>query len=125
MAAKTKLSRTKDAKKTAERLEKLLDDGSREFNDLVQQRLHELLFVRDIADLRRQRGWSQTKLAARAGFSQPFIAKLESGAFRNVEVKTLVRIATALNASLQISLTSNLEPPPLSDRARASGRLHP
>jgi DNA-binding Xre family transcriptional regulator len=120
----TKLARTKAAKTTAERIEKLLDDGSKEFEELVQQRLHELLIEQDIAILRQNRGWSQSKLAARAGVSQPFIAKLESGNFKNIELKTLVRIAAALNASLEIRMTGDRDHEHVSAHAKASSSLH-
>src|ERR1051326_718154 len=101
MSAMAKLARTKQAKTTAEAIEEILDDASEEFEMMVQQRLCELRIEQEIAALRQKRGWSQTKLAARAGVSQPFIAKIESGNFKNIELKTLVRIATALGANIQ------------------------
>ncbi|MCA1568579.1 MAG: helix-turn-helix transcriptional regulator [Acidobacteria bacterium] len=120
----TKLARTKAAKTTSERIEKLLDDGSKEFEELVGQRLHDLLIEQDIASLRQKRGWSQSKLAARAGVSQPFIAKLESGNFKNIELKTLVRIAAALDASLEINMIGRHEHPNILARSKASSRLN-
>ena len=117
----TKLKRTKAAKTTDEPIERLLHDGSEEFEELVQQRLHELLIEQDITTLRQKRGWSQSKLAAEAGVKQPYIAKLESGNFKNIELRTLVRVATALKASLEIRLTdAEYEPAP----ATAARRLH-
>lgn len=120
-----KTAKTKAAKTTGERLERLLDDGSKEFEELVNQLLHGLLIEQDIVELRKKRGWSQSKLAARAGVSQPFIAKLESGYFKNIELKTLVRIAVALNATPQIRLTDNLEHAPPASRPKAPSRVHP
>ncbi len=100
----TKLARDKAAKTTSKSIEALLDDGSKEFEKMVEERLCELMIEQEILNLRQKRGWSQSKLAARAGVSQPFIAKIESGNFKNVEVKTLVRIASALGAFLQINM---------------------
>ncbi|MBV9958237.1 MAG: helix-turn-helix domain-containing protein [Acidobacteria bacterium] len=74
--------------------------------------------------MRQKRGWTQSKLAARAGVSQPFIAKLESGNFKNIELKTLVRIAAALNASLEIRMTSDRKRELVPETTKASSRLH-
>jgi len=104
MPAMSKSARTKVTKTTDEPLERLLNDGSTEFEELVERRLHELLIEQDITTLRQKRGWSQSMLAAQARVKQPFIAKLESGNFKNIELKTLVRIAAALNAHLEIHM---------------------
>ena len=103
----SKPARTKRAKTTDKPVERLLHDGTEEFNELVNQRLHELLFESDISTLRKKRGWTQAMLAERAEVKQPFIARIESGSFKNVEIRTLIRIAAALNASLEIRLTDN------------------
>ena len=107
----SKQVRPKAAKSTDEPIEQLLDDGSPEFKELVQERLRELL-IEQIISLRQKRGWSQAVLADRAGFKQPFIARLESGKFTNVELRTLARIADALDVSLEIRLTDK-EPIPV------------
>jgi ribosome-binding protein aMBF1 (putative translation factor) len=120
MPAMSKPARTKSAKTTDEPLEKLLDDGSKGFRDLVQKRIRELL-IEQITTLRQKRGWSQAMLAARAGVKQPFIARLESGNFTNIELRTLVRIADALNANIEIRLTDDERVPA---RATVENRLH-
>jgi ribosome-binding protein aMBF1 (putative translation factor) len=107
----TKPARTKSAKITGEPIERHLGDGSDGFKEGVQQRLRELL-RKQIVALRQERGWSQAMLADRAGFKQPYIAKIESGNFENVELKTLVRIAEALDASLEINLMEKETPHP-------------
>jgi transcriptional regulator with XRE-family HTH domain len=73
---------------------------SADFELKVQKRLAELEIEQDILALRRQRGLTQSELAEIAGVSQPFIAKIESGRAVNIELRTLVRIATALDAQV-------------------------
>ncbi len=84
--------------------------NSDDFELKVQKRLAELEIEQDILSLRQQRGWTQSELAEMAGVSQPFIAKLESGRAVNIELKTLVRIATALGAQVDARIRiSNAE----------------
>ena len=53
-----------------------------------------------LAELRRKRGLTQTQLAAKVGTSAAVISRVENG--QNVELKTLRKIAAALNAKLTI-----------------------
>jgi transcriptional regulator with XRE-family HTH domain len=81
-----------------------------DFERKVQKRLAELAIEQDILALRRQHGLTQSELAEIAGVSQPFIAKLESGRAVNIELRTLVRIATALDAQVDARIRrSNAE----------------
>jgi transcriptional regulator with XRE-family HTH domain len=82
----------------------LLHDGSEEFEKLFQRRLKELDIAQDIIKRRKSLGLSQIKLAQLAGVNQPLISKIESGDFKNFEVRTLIRIATALNARYDFNL---------------------
>ena len=83
---------------------------SDDFELKVQKRLAELAIEQDILALRRQLGLTQSELAQIAGVSQPFIAKLESGRAVNIELRTLVRIATALDAQVDARIRrSNTE----------------
>ena len=52
-----------------------------------------------IAALRRQGGWTQAQLAKRAGTTQPYINRIESGRV-NVTLETLLQLSAALNVSL-------------------------
>jgi len=54
--------------------------------------------------LREKRGLTQRQLAKLLGTSQPYVAKLESGRMRNLGVKTLVKCARALGASVTIRM---------------------
>ena len=58
---------------------------------------------REIARIRRLRGLTQAELARRVGTQQPAIARIEQG--RTLpSLRTLLRIAEALNARLHIHL---------------------
>lgn len=54
---------------------------------------------RNIARFRRLRGLSQEELAYAAEVRQAYLSQLEAGK-RNPTIRTLLRIATALNVSL-------------------------
>ena len=56
-----------------------------------------------VADRRRERDLSQAELAALVGTTQSAIARLESGG-RPPRIDTLLRIANALEADLQVEL---------------------
>lgn len=58
---------------------------------------------REIARLRRLRGLTQAELARRVGTQQPAIARIEQGHILP-SLRTLLRIAEALNARLHIHL---------------------
>ena len=59
-----------------------------------------------IVGLREKRGLTQRQLAKLLGTSQPYVAKLESGRMKNLGVKTLVKCAQALGASVSIRMDS-------------------
>lgn len=54
----------------------------------------------EIAKLREQVGLSQTAVAARLNTSQSVISRLENG--ENVELKTLMRVLSILDATIRI-----------------------
>lgn len=56
----------------------------------------------DLTRLREASGLSQRELARRLGVSQPFVAKLESGRVKNMELRTLVRTVAALGGELRV-----------------------
>jgi DNA-binding XRE family transcriptional regulator len=70
----------------------------------VDELLAAMTLEQDLVALRERRGLTQVQLARRAGVSQPMIAKLESGNMKNYELKTLVRVATALGAEVKVTL---------------------
>ncbi len=66
------------------------------------QGLEELRLAVKIAQLREQRGLTQTELAARMHTSAPVISRLETGG--KCTVRTLKKLADALDAVLEIEL---------------------
>ena len=64
----------------------------------------EMKLEQQIVALREKRGLTQRQLAKLLGTSQPYVAKLESGRMRNLGVKTLVKCARALGASVSIRM---------------------
>lgn len=53
-----------------------------------------------LVTLRRTQDWSQAKLAHEAGISQGYLCQLETGKFCNPSALILVRLADALQVSL-------------------------
>ena len=58
--------------------------------------------IRQLIELREQRGWSQRELAARAGMKQPQLVRLESGLVEP-KLDTLQRLAEAMDCRVRIS----------------------
>jgi ribosome-binding protein aMBF1 (putative translation factor) len=73
----------------------------------VEALVAEMSIEQDLIALREDRGLSQRALARLVGMKQPVIARIESGKTRNLELKTVVRIATALGAKVRIELEAN------------------
>src|SRR5258708_4033751 len=92
--------------KAAARKTEHVQQNASEFERKVQKRLAELALEQDVITLREALGLTQSRLAEIAGVSQPFIAKLESGRAVNIELKTLVRIATALDAYVEARIAT-------------------
>ena len=63
----------------------------------------EMDLAQDLVALREARGLTQVQLAERLGVAQPTVARLESDNVKNVELKTLVKVAAALGARVKIT----------------------
>jgi len=70
----------------------------------VEETLSRMRIEQDLATLRERRKLSQRQLAEILGVKQPVIAKIESGKGKNLELRTIVRIAAALGAKVQIKI---------------------
>jgi transcriptional regulator with XRE-family HTH domain len=70
----------------------------------VEDLLVDMKLEQQIVALRERRGLTQRQLAKLIGTSQPYVAKLESGRVKNLGVKTLVKCARALGASVSIRM---------------------
>lgn len=62
----------------------------------------EFAFAREVIELRKQRNMTQKELAEKAGTSQPAIARLESGRYKNVSLSFLRKIGKALGAKPEV-----------------------
>ena len=58
----------------------------------------EFAVAKEVIRLRKANGWTQKELAEHAHTSQPAIARLESGNYRNVSLSFLRKIGDALGA---------------------------
>ncbi len=74
------------------------------FQAQVEEELAAINVAQDLVALRESRGLSQVQLADRLGVTQSAIAQLESAQPKNVELRTLVRVATALGAYVDVSI---------------------
>ncbi len=72
----------------------------REYNALEE----EFTLAKEIIQLRLKAGLTQKDLAKRTKTSQPAIARLESGNYKNLSLSFLRKIAKALNSEPEIHL---------------------
>jgi predicted transcriptional regulator len=72
----------------------------REYEDLEG----EFALAKEIIELRIRNKLTQKQLAQQIGTSQPAIARIESGSYRNVSLSFLRRLAEALGAVPEIHL---------------------
>lgn len=74
------------------------------FQAQVEEELAAINVAQDLVALRESRGLSQAQLADRLGITQSAIAQLESAQPKNVELRTLVRVAAALGGHVDVSI---------------------
>ena len=58
------------------------------------------MIARRLKELRKKSGWSQQKLADRAGVSYNTVTKIEQGAATMPTIQTMIKIADAFGISL-------------------------
>lgn len=58
------------------------------------------MFDKRLKQLRKKAGWSQQKLAEKAGLSYNVITKIEQGAAKNPNIQTMIKLADAFQVSL-------------------------
>lgn len=85
-----------------EYLEQELKDP--EFKAEYEALEEEFTIAREVISLRIQANLTQKELADRVGTSQPAIARLESGNYRNVSLSFLRRVAEALDSVPEVHL---------------------
>lgn len=78
------------------------DEFMREYDELEE----EFTIAREVIELRGILNLTQKELADRVGTSQPAIARLESGNYRNLSLSFMRRVARALNAVTDVHIRS-------------------
>jgi predicted transcriptional regulator len=73
-----------------------------EYEDLEE----EFTIAREVIALRQKHNLTQKELAERVGTSQPAIARLESGNYKNLSLSFIRRIARALDAVPEVHIRS-------------------
>ena len=90
------------------------------FQAQVEEELAAINVAQDLVALRESRGLSQVQLADRLGITQSAIAQLESAQPKNFELRTLVRVAAALGAYVDVSIRPRRQA--RKSRQRAGGK---
>jgi DNA-binding XRE family transcriptional regulator len=78
-----------------------------EMRQRVETLLNEIAIEQSIVALREERGLSQAQVAKLLGVTQPAIAKIESGRVRNLELRTLARLAAALGGRIKVEIVKD------------------
>ena len=58
------------------------------------------MYLKTLVTLRKQKGWSQEKLAQEASISYNTLIKLERNGIKNPKIETVIKLADALEVSL-------------------------
>jgi len=58
------------------------------------------MYLKNLVTLRKQKGWSQERLAQEAGISYNTLIKLERNGIKNPKIETVIKLADALVVSL-------------------------
>jgi len=58
------------------------------------------MYLKNLKKLRKEKGWSQERLAREANISYHTLIKLEQGNIKNPKIETVIKLADALGVSL-------------------------
>ncbi|MFH1288149.1 MAG: helix-turn-helix transcriptional regulator [bacterium] len=58
------------------------------------------MHLKNLTNLRKQKGWSQEKLAVESGISYNTIIKIERGGIKNPKIETVIKLAKALEINI-------------------------
>jgi len=58
------------------------------------------MHLKNLPKFRKQKGWSQEKLAQEAGISYNTLIKIERGGIENPKIETVIKLAKALSVSI-------------------------
>ncbi len=104
MRARERLRRTGKPHDDLDRWIDKCRDEIPNFDDLLAQELARLDIALKIREARLSRSLSQEQLARRIGVSQPMIARLEREGNMSASVRTLAKVASALDYELKLEL---------------------
>jgi DNA-binding XRE family transcriptional regulator len=92
--------------KTSDATAILRDQISRdsELAALVEEERHRLQLAEKIRSARREAGLTQTEVAKQIGTTQSAIARLESGGYERLSIRTLLKVAAVLNCRLDVDM---------------------
>lgn len=60
------------------------------------------MYLKNLVKLRKQKSWSQEKLAVESGVSYNTIIKIERGGIKNPKIETVIKLAGALKVSIDM-----------------------
>lgn len=58
------------------------------------------MYLKNLVKLRKGKGWSQERLAVESSISYNTIIKIERGGIKNPKIETVIKLAKALNVTL-------------------------
>ena len=58
------------------------------------------MYLKNLVKIRKEKGWSQEKLAVESGISYNTIIKIERGGIENPKIATVIKLASALKVSI-------------------------
>jgi len=58
------------------------------------------MHLKNLSKIRKQKGWSQEKLAQEAGISYNTLIKIERSGIKNPKIETVLKLARALGISI-------------------------
>lgn len=58
------------------------------------------MLLKNLVKIRKQKDWTQRKLAEKSGVSHNTIIKMERGGIRNPKIETAIKLARALNIKI-------------------------
>ena len=58
------------------------------------------MYLKNLVKIRKEKGWSQEKLAVESGISYNTIIKIERGGIENPKIATVIKLADALGVTI-------------------------
>ena len=58
------------------------------------------MYLKNLKELRKQKGWTQERLARESNISYHTLIKLEQNGIKNPKIETVIKLADALEVSL-------------------------